>query len=293
VSEGVGGPLLRWSAAHAQWAPPLVGTLLTTIIILQLVNLVNETGMASRRNMLPVILFPLLLALSGSEHILGAELLGMPLVLLAIARLWSAAADRHGLDGLFATGMLAGMASLLYLPYVFLLLAIWTTTAVFRPFGWRDHLVPLLGLLMVRWLAWGLGWIMDIQLLTPLGRTIAVSASDATGHRVFIVLFWSVLAMLTTLAFAGFVSGYRRIVMHGKNILSALLAFVILCALLAVFGQITGKGSPVVFIAGPATVLLCLPFAEARRRWIPATAWYLLLVLAVWAQWGGGLSSQA
>jgi hypothetical protein len=290
---GLVGEMLRWASERTAWAPMLLGTMLTTIITLQLVTLVNDSELAMRRGMLPVIVFPLLVALDGVRHLPGPELLALPIVLLAIRRSWLSSSDRHGLRGLFDTGLLVGAASLLYAPYLLLLIVVWATTAVFRPFGWRDHLAPLLAVAVVRWLEWGTARVTGHAIATPLPRTGATAMSSLPGSPVFTILFWTVVVLLLVMALIGFVQGYQRSVMHGKNLRSALLALALCTALLAGFAQVSGTGSPTVLFAAPASILLCAPFSDTRRQWLMTGIWAGLFVLALWTQWGAGLSSPA
>lgn len=293
VGSGAVAYVLQWAADHPGWAPVLLGTVFTSVVVLQLVTLVNDAELATRRGMLPIILFPLLLALDGAHRQPGPELLALPLVLLAVRRSWSVGADRHALGGLFDAGLLIGAASVLYAPYVVLLLAVWSTTAVFRPFGWRDHLVPMLAVLLVRWLAWGMAELTGTELASPWPRISPVPIPSIDGGLARSLLFWTVISLLLLLALVAFVQGYQRSVMHGKNIRSAMLAFAVCGVLLAVFAWSSGSSSPAVVSAAPAAILLCAPFSSVRRRWMITMVWIGLFALAVWTQWAAGLSSPA
>jgi hypothetical protein len=65
------------------------------------------------------------------------------------------------------------------------------------------------------------------------------------------------------------------------------------CALLAGFHRLIGGDHALALLAVPATLLLCPVLSGQRRRWLAEVATYALLAMALWAQWGAGLSSPA
>jgi hypothetical protein len=101
----------------------------------QLNALANNTDQVDRRNHLTALLFVLLLAAFDRTALLDPALLGMPLVLVGLAqRTWSMNNRSGALAELFDAGVLIGLAGLFYLPYLFLVVVLWASVSVMRPF---------------------------------------------------------------------------------------------------------------------------------------------------------------
>lgn len=288
-----GGVLYTWITAVLQahaWSVPLVGAVFTMIIAAQCVFLANDADLSGRRGYLPVILLPLLLACFPQRTAFGPELLAMPFVLLCMRRLWLPKGPANA--EAFNTGSLLGLASVVHFPFAFLLLAISSTASVLRPFRWRDHLLPLFGLLLVRYIWWALLHLYAPGEVTGL-RPLAIAQPGILPGSAFVWSSLGLVAMLVIAAFIAYVNGYRRSVMHGKNMRSALLAFAVCCALLAGFQILLGGSASTVMLVVPFTLLLTAPLAAQRRQWLSQAAFLALLAMALWAQFGAGLSSPA
>ncbi len=70
---------------------------------------------------------------------------------------------------LFDSGALIGLAALFHLPYAFMLVVLSASNAVMRSFQWRDHVVPLIGLLTTLFLCRGTLFVLGSDTWRPLG----------------------------------------------------------------------------------------------------------------------------
>lgn len=269
------------------WAHHLLGIVLVLMVAVQLALLVNGLELMERRNHLAALLFPVLLAGLGGEALYEPALLGMPLVLIALRRAWSINNTGAALGVLFDAGFLLGLATLCYLPYAFLLVVVWASVSVIRPFAWREHVMPVLGTALVLYLTWAALHLMDRTPWRPLLTVARWDAATATVmHPTTVRWAFLVLAGLVLfVALMGFGSGYARSVMRGKNLRASFFAFATALGVLAVLlGSLNGSFPPVL-AAVPLAVLCGYAFISPKRPWLQEAAVSGLVLLALWIKW--------
>lgn len=278
--------LVQSLLGQAPWAHALVGWFLTTTVAVQLAVLFNALELYDRRNHLPGLLLPITLAGIGGPGAYDPALLGMPFALLALRRAWSINNTGPALSPLFDASLLIGLAALCYLPYAFLLVVIWSSASLLRPFAWREYVIPTVGLAFVFYLAWAA---LQLMLRTPWRPLPTVMAPDqlpavimnGAAHRVFLVL----LIPQLLLAFAAFNRSHAQSVMRGKNLRSSFMAFAMALVLLMAMLSLLRGGFPAVLAAVPAAALLGYLHLDPRRGWLSEAAVLGLAVVAMWVRW--------
>lgn len=271
------------------WAHGLLGMVLVMAVAVQLTFLVNETELMERRNHLAAFLFPVLLAAFSRDVPFDPALAGMPFVIFALRRTWSMTNTGRALGALFDAGLLLGLASLFYLPYVFLVVVVWASASVIRPFQWREYVVPFLGCALAFYLAWAVLLLMGHEHWRPL-LTIAhpapagLDATDAIMPQR--VLLYTVLVPLLLVAAMVFARGYQRSVMREKNLRSSFLAFTVALGVIIGLVSLLNNAFPPVLVATPMAVFGGYALLGTRRAWLGETAAFALLAVALWAQWG-------
>lgn len=284
-----GMPLARLLArlfSTAGWAYGLLVMLLVALLGVQVAALMNETELADRRTHLAALLVPVVLALLLPPGAIGSALFGAPFVVWAMQRTWSISRSSDALSPLFDAGLLLGFAAQTYVPYAFLIVVVWASVSVIRPFNWKEYVVPLLGLVVVFYLAWGLLILMHIPVWSPL-RTVSAAAAPRIalpeGYDWSLAL---VLVPVLVIAALRFAQHYGRGVVREQNVRSAFIALVLTLTLMAVFlWSITGLPAweP---IALPLAMLSTYAFLGTRRAWLGEVAVLCALLLACWLQYG-------
>ncbi|MCW5899689.1 MAG: hypothetical protein KIT10_10500 [Flavobacteriales bacterium] len=278
--------LLQSVAGLTPWLPGIVGVLLIMAITVQLARLANDTEQLDRRNHLPAMLFPLFLATFGQGLVLDPALAGMPLVLWAMRRTWAVGKAGHALRQVFDAGLLLGAASLFYLPYAFLLVVVWSSVAVIRPFQWREYLLPVIGVGVVFFFAWawlhvsGMGPWRPLTTIPEWGRPVVPAPA---GQRVLAYLVAGGLALVSIINYS---SSYQRAVVRLKNLRASFMGLVAALGVVVLALRLLNGAFPPVLFAAPMAVFLAHPFLGERRAWLQETTCLALLILALWAQWG-------
>lgn len=264
-------------------AQAVVTLLLIMLIGVQLTGLVNGAELMDRRNHLPALLFPVLLAAFSGDGLWGPALAGMPVVLLALGRTWSISNKTDALAALFDAGLLIGIAALFYLPYLFLVVVVWASVSVIRPFHLREYLVPLLGSAVALYMAWA---VLHLKGLTPWHPLFTIRTPAAAGPpEAQQVLLYMVLACMLAVGGFTFARSYQRGVMREKNLRSSFLAFTAALGVLIALVSLLNKAFPPVLVATPLAVFCSYAVKGTRRAWLGEAAIFALVALAVWAQW--------
>ncbi len=271
---------------------PVVQGILSTLFILlvavQVDLMVNDSELLEKRTHLSALIFPLLLAAFGPTAPLDPALTGMPFVIAALHRSWSMSNTGRAMGALFDSGMLIGIAALFYLPYLFLVVVIWTTISVLRPPQWREYLVPLIASASVLYLAWGILLITGLGDWRPL-LTIAYAhvtdpaiGSVPASQRIFLCM---VLAGMLPVGMLSFTRSYSRGVIRLKNIRASFLGFTAALAVLLVIIWLITDHLPAVMLVVPLTIFCANSLHGTKRSWLSESAVVSLLILALWAQW--------
>ncbi|MFZ1688825.1 MAG: hypothetical protein WAU70_15460 [Flavobacteriales bacterium] len=283
----VGMPLfsmITTATAPWPWLQGLLGLAALGWLAPLLASTANNAELFDRRNRLPAILLLLLMGLVGGQ-LLSPALCGMLPLLLALRRAF-ALQGRSTVNGtLFNSGVLIGMAALFYLPYAFMVVAVWAAVSVMRPFDWREYAMPLAGAALAFYFCWGVMRLLGLSATHPIASiTEAVHQGLPTGKSLAVMLM--VLVPFMALGVLAYARSYQGSVMRERNSRSAFLA---LCwSLLAVIALelIVHRTFPVVLIAVPLAVLFAYPVLVTRRMWLAELAFLALLVIGCTVQWG-------
>lgn len=290
---GTGAPLARLLHAlfhAAPWSYGLLVLLTIAALAVQLALLMNETELVERRNHLPALLFPLVLAMGAPPGGFGPALFGMPLMLWGVRRAWSISNTGPALAPLFDAGLLLGLASLVFVPYALLIVVVWASVSVVRPFQWREYLVPVVGIALAFYLAWGFLKLNGVDDYRPL---LTVTLPDGPPRPVasaFRWMAWALVVPVLLIALLRFVEHYGKGVVREQNLRSAFIAFSITLGLLCVFLQVLNGRYPTVLQAVPLSMLFTYAFIGTRRAWLGETAIAALVVMALWMQYGTPLT---
>lgn len=272
------------------WVFLVAGALIVVGVSIVLNIVVNGAELFERRNYLPALLFPILLALAPHGLVPDPALPGLVFVLWGLGRVWAMQGRTQVLGTLFDAGLLFGLGALFYLPYAFLVVTAWASLTVMRPVVWREYLMPLLGLACMLVMGWG-GWhLFAPGQWDPVGSMRTADTLPwglGAGHWMYTLVLVVVMGILCLAGAYSFAAIYGRSIMKEKNVRSAFLAFVFAMGLVALFAWLIDGRIPGAVLAMPLAVLLSYPLAQARSiAWAEAGLWSLLL-LALWARWMG------
>lgn len=270
----------------ASWVQGTVIAIAILLVSIQLTSLVNDADLVDRRNHLPALLFPILLAAQASPESLGPALFGMPFVIWALQRSWSINSGGPALGLLFDAGFLVGIASQFYMPYAFLIVVVWASVSVIRPFVWREYLVPLIGLGICFYLTWGALYLTNSKDWEPLRTIMHTRPATLIRSGGYHGLYFILVAVMLVVSLLSFVRQYSKGVVREQNLRSAFIAFVVSMGVVIMVVMLLNGWYPATLLAMPLSMLFTFSLLGTRRAWLGEAAVFALLVLALWMQYG-------
>lgn len=131
---------------------PFISTAISFLILLfqaLLLNQIFEYHRITERNQLLVAAVYLTLMSSASILVRPNQMLVLNLLLIVLINtLFKLFEKPEAYSQAFDAGFVAGIASLIYSPMVYLLIFIWGTFIIYQIFTWREWLISVIGMLM-------------------------------------------------------------------------------------------------------------------------------------------------
>ncbi len=278
---------VAWLLAVNPWIAIATSMALVTLVGHRMDRTGNDSEVFERRNHLSSMLLPLLLALLPHGLAPGPALVGALPMLFAISKPWTTMNRAEAPGKLFDAGLLLGLAALFYLPYAFLVVVVWATIAVTRPFHWREYVLPAVGGAAVLFIGWGVAKLAFPGVWNPVASFhFGDNAPLHVQHWMNRVILLGILAVLAVTVLFNFQSVYARSIIRVQNIRASFLAFAFAMSLLALFAWWLDRRIPPALLAVPASMFLAFPLLHAKRTaWADAALWSLFL-LALWARYG-------
>ncbi len=184
-------------------------------------------------------------------------------------------------DLIFDMGLLIGLGTILYAPFILFLLIVWVGLLIFRSFNWREWAMALLGLATVAFfLAFYYYW--NGQLSNWLSYWQLSRTANPISKLPSLVLM--VIALIGILGLIQLRANFFRSIVHIRKsfqLLSALFGVVILSSVLAYGIQLNHY----VLATVPLSVLLSYYFMHASKAWIYESLFILLLASMLYFQW--------
>ncbi|MES2426230.1 MAG: DUF6427 family protein [Bacteroidota bacterium] len=129
--------------------PPSVDIFLAGVLVFiqaLLVNrLVNQYSLLSKPSFLPALMYITLSGLFTPFLVLSPPLICNFLLIWMLHKLFGLYKGEDVNSIAYDLGMIVAIGSLIYLPFIYLFLAIWAGLLLFRPFNWREWVIGIMG----------------------------------------------------------------------------------------------------------------------------------------------------
>lgn len=130
----------------------LITLILTLLQAFSLNRVVNHYNLLGKPSFLTSLMFMTLVSLFIPFLVLSPTLICNFITIWMLQKLFNIYkhVDIKGI--MFDLGLLVALGSLIYFPFIVMLLLIWSSLVIFRPFYWREWITPLLGVITVYFL---------------------------------------------------------------------------------------------------------------------------------------------
>ena len=185
---------------------------------------------------------------------------------------------------MFDLGLLVAAGSLIYFPFIVMLILIWASLITFRPFAWREWITPLLGCITVYFLLAVCYFWLDrmsefYQIFIPF--TYAFNTDLQIDILDYLVLIPIILALIGFLLILK--DNFFKSVVHVRK--SFQLLFVMLVLIFASFYLNETKSiNHFLLCVPPLSIYLAYFFTHAKIKWFYETLYIVILLTIVYLQ---------
>ena len=258
--------------------------LLLTLIQAALFNkVVNEYNLLGKQSYLPALMYVTGSSLLVHFLVLTPVLVCNFLVIWMLNKFLSIHRKDSAQSVMFDLGMIIAVGTLIYLPFIAMMVLLWISLIIFRPFNWREWIVGIIGFVTIYFfIAVAYYWTDSLEELrsfkVPLAMEFKLPVINIYNYLVLIplllILFLSVISLQQKL--------YRSYVHIRKSYL--MLFFVFVFSLLSFF--ITQEYPIYHFLlAVPAVaVFMGFYFISANKRWFYESLYLVLVGCIVYFQ---------
>ena len=258
----------------------LVAALLVLVQAVIFNIVVNNHGLLSKPSYLPALLYVTGTSLFMPFLILSPALICNFLLIWLMDKFMKIGKSPNAIMIMFDTGMIIGLGTLIYFPFIVMLLMIWLTLLLYRSFNWREWLSGLAGFITIFlflgvFYYWNDNLGMFYKIWLPL--TNKFPATFKINYNDYLVLVPVTVMMVLAIIhlresfFRSFISTRKAFQM---------LFFMFLCAIVSVYTKPNFRLYHFLLCVPPGAVLLAFYFSNATKRWFYESL-FLVLVVAI------------
>lgn len=246
-------------------------------------SLVNRFRLLPGASYFPAYCFLVFSSFFQEWNTLSAPLVAGLLLMVLLVQLFQLYATPNSRSKAFGLGFLVGLTSLIYLPFAGMLLAIWLTLAISRPFRLAEWILALAGLLCPYYfLATGLflaGQLTLLQTLPLPGFSYPHLQQAYWLLAGLILLIWWFLFGSIWLQ-----RGYMKMMIHTRKNWQVLLILTCLGLALPLCSTVFSFAGWLIAF-GPMAVFIALGFWHLRNGWAGIIVHLSVLIYIVLFQW--------
>lgn len=243
-------------------------------------RVVNNHALLSKPNFLPALLYVTSASLFMPFLILSPPLICNFLLIWIMDKFLKVGKSSNAIMIMFDVGMIIAIGTLIYFPFIVMLVMLWLTLLLYRSFEWREWVSGLVGILTIFFFVgvyyyWNDSLSMFYKIWLPLGNKFpSVFKINYNDYLVLIpVLVMMVLASLQLREnfFRSFISTRKAFQM---------LFFMFIVALISFYTKPDFRLYHFLLCVPPGSVLLAYYFSNAKKRWFYESL-FLILVFAI------------
>jgi hypothetical protein len=245
---------------------------------------VNQYNLLGKPSFLPALMYITLSSLFTSFLVLSPPLICNFLLIWMLFKLLSLYKSEDAKSTVYDLGMITAVCSLIYLPYIYLFLAIWTALLLLRPFNWREWVAGIFGYITVFFFLAVYYYLNDqfgyfYKIWIPLGTKFPQSIH--INYYKFLLLI--PVALILVLSFFKLRQNFFKSYVHVRRSFQ-LLFIIFLIAGLSFYVKSSFRLNHFLMCAVPAAIFFAYYFLYAAKRWFYDTLFILLLAGIIYFQ---------
>lgn len=262
----------------------LITLVLTIIQALLLNNIVNRFNLVGRSSFLPALMYMTLASLVLPFLILSPILICNFLTIWMADKLLSIYRRTEIKPLMFDLGMIVALGSLVYFPFIVMLLLLWCSLLIFRPFNWREWVAIPIGFITVYFLL-GVVYLwfdrMDAfyEIWLPLTYPFPTSIHiDIYDYLVLLPLLAIIVLFVLTLR-----KNLFKSVVHIRKSFQLLFCMFAL-AVVSFYLNANWSVNHFLLAVPPIAIYMTYYFSYAAKRWFYESLFALLLFTIIYFQ---------
>lgn len=266
---------------HSNVLITLILTLLQAFFLNRIINHFNFLG---KPTFLTALLFMSMVSVFLPFLVLSPTLICNFITIWMIDKLFNIYKQADVKILMFDLGMIVALGSLIYFPFIVMLLLLWIALIIFRPFIWREWVTPVLGFSLVYFLLgviyyWRDRWDEFLEIFKPFANPLPTGL-HVDYHDYFVVIPILVALLLFLLVLK---DQYFRSIVHLRK--SFQLLFYMLLLIIGSFYLNTKITiNHFLLCAPPLAIYLAYYFAYAKVKWLYESIYIIIIGTIIYFQ---------
>ena len=246
--------------------------------------IINHYNLLGRSTFLPGLMYLTVSGLFTPFLILSPPLVCNFLVIWMLFKLFSLYKGDESKSTTYDLGMIVALGTLIYLPFIYLFLAIWIALILFRPFDWREWIAGLIGFLTIFFFLAVLYYMNDrltqfFDIWLPLGTKFPLHIS-VNNYNYLII---GPVALILVLCFFKLRQNFFKSYVQMRKSFQ-LLFFLFLIAGFSFYVRSQFYLDHFLLCTIPAAIFFAYYFLYANSRWFYETLYFLLITSIIYFQ---------
>lgn len=291
VTLNFSGPISRLllPVSYLYTFSPFYNIVIAAVIVfiqaLLLNFLVNHYNLLGKPTFLPALMYVTLSGLFSPFLVLSPPLICNFLVIWLLFKLFSFYKTNDAKSPAYDLGMIIAIGSLIYLPYNYFFLAIWTALILFRPFNWREWVSGIIGYITIFFFLAVYYYLNDI--LPDLYNTwnpLATKFPDRIRINYYNYLVLIPVIMILVLCFFKLQQNFYKSYIQIRKSFQLLFIVFLIGALSFYIKAAEFHLNHFLLCAVPATIFCSYYFLYAKRKWIYESLFLVLVAGIIYFQ---------
>lgn len=267
---------------------PLANVLMTQIIlIIQALifnRIINYYGLLGKPTFLPALMFVTAGSLLSPFLVLSPALICNFLLLWMIDKFLSIYKRNEVSSVMYDLGMMVAIGTLIYFPFVSMLILTWITLMIFRPFNWREWVAVISGFITIFFfLAVFYFWNDSLDKFYSIWLPLTAKFSPDLRFNLYDSLVLIPVLIILVLGFFQLQLNFFRSVVHLRKSFQ-LLFFMFLIGLLSFYLKQNLVIYHFLFCIPPAAALMSYYFLYSGKRWFYESLYLILTTSIIYFQ---------
>ncbi len=241
-------------------------------------RIVNNHALLVKPNYLPALMYITGTSLFLQFLVLSPALICNFLIIIIIDKFLKLSKTANAMSIMFDAGMIIAIGTLIYFPFILLLLMLWLSLLMYRPFSWREWISGLIGFLTIFMFVavfyyWNDKIDRFIDIWQPLTNKFP-SKLQINYNDYWVLIPVSMIMVMAAIQlrenfFRSFISTRRAFQM---------LFFMFLVSILSFYTKRGVTVAHFLLCVPPGAVLLAYYFSNAKKRWFYETLFAILVI---------------